>query len=128
MADYLLDTNILILHLRGRLDIAALLDQWGRDSGLCISVISRMEILAGMHPHEEGATMALLDSLVNLPLDEAVADRAGTLMYRYSRQGTPLSFPDALIAATAMHHGLILATTDPKHFPMPDLRLHRVWV
>ena len=124
MADYLLDTNVLILHLRERPEITALLTRWGVEGALCISVATRTEILAGMHPHEEERTMALLDSLVNLPVDEAIADRAGRLIYQYARQGIQLSFADALIAATALHHDLTLATTNPKHFPMPELHLY----
>ena len=124
MADYLLDSNILILHLRERPEITALLTQWGTEGALYISVATRTEIVAGMRPHEEERTLELLDSLENLPVDEAIADRAGRLIYRYARQGVQLSFADALIAATALEHDLTLATTNPKHFPMPELRLH----
>ena len=124
MADYLLDSNVLILHLRERPEITALLTQWGQEGPLYISVATRTEILAGMRPHEEERTMELLDSLENLPVDEAVADRAGRLIYQYARQGVQFSFPDALIAATALRHDLTLATTNPKHFPITDLRLH----
>lgn len=124
MADYLLDSNVLILHLREHPEITALLTQWGKEGPLYISVATRTEILAGMRPHEEERTMGLLDSLENLPLNTTIADRAGRLIYQHARQGIQLSFPDALIAATALHHDLALATTNPKHFPMPDLRLH----
>lgn len=125
MADYLLDTNILILALRSVPKALNLLDALDRKKErVCISVATRTEILAGMRPHEEERTMELLDSLENLPLDEATADRAGRLIYQYARQGIQFSFPDALIAATALHHDLTLATTNPKHFPVPDLRLH----
>jgi predicted nucleic acid-binding protein len=124
VANYLLDTNVLILHLRERSEITALLAHWGLENILYISVATRTEILAGMRPHEEERTMELLYSLENLPVDEAVADQAGRLIYQHARRGIQLSFPDALIAATALHHNLTLATTNPKHFPMPDLRLH----
>jgi predicted nucleic acid-binding protein len=30
--------------------------------------------------------------------------------------------PDALIAAVAIENGLTLATDNPKHFPMPELK------
>ncbi|HIC94395.1 MAG TPA: type II toxin-antitoxin system VapC family toxin, partial [Anaerolineae bacterium] len=112
------------LHLRERPEITALLTRWGVEGALCISVVTRTEILAGMHPHEEERTMGLLDSLENLPVDEAIADRAGRLIYQYARQGVQLSFADTLIAATALHHNLILATTDPKHFPSPELQIY----
>ena len=124
MADYLLDSNVLILHLRERPEITALLTQWGQEGPLHISVATRTEILAGMRPHEEERTVELLDSLENLPVDKAIADRAGRLIYQYARQGIQFSFPDALIAATALRHDLTLVTTNPKHFPITDLRLH----
>jgi predicted nucleic acid-binding protein len=124
VANYLLDTNVLVLQLRERSEITALLTQWGAENVLYISVVTRTEILAGMRPHEEERTVELLDSLENLPVDEATADRAGRLIYQYARQGIQFSFPDALIAATALHHNLTLATTNPKHFPVPDLLLH----
>lgn len=124
MADYLLDSNVLILHLRERPEITALLTRWGKEGTLYISVATRTEIVAGMRPHEEERTLELLDSLENLPVDEAIADRAGRLIYQYARQGIQLSFADALIAATALEHDLTLATTNPKHFPIPELRLY----
>ena len=125
MADYLLDTNILIFALRSDPKALDFLDALERKKErACISVVTRTEILAGMRPHEEERTMELLDSLENLSVDEAIADRAGRLIYQYARQGVQLSFADALIAATALEHDLTLATTNPKHFPMPELRLH----
>lgn len=126
MADYLLDTNILILHLRGRKDVSTLLTKWSKTGTLFISVVTRTEILAGMHLHQTKRTMALLNSLMTINVDEAIADQAGRLIYQYARKNIQLSVPDTLIAATALQHNLILATTNTKHFPMPTLRLHPV--
>ena len=124
MADYLLDTNILILHLRECPDITALLTQWSETGALCISMVTRTEILAGMHPHETARTVEFLDSLIGIIVDKAIADQAGRLIYQYTRQGIRLSFPDALIAATALQHNLTLVTTNAKHFPIAELHLH----
>jgi predicted nucleic acid-binding protein len=124
MADYLLDTNVLILHLRERPDITALLTRWSEASVLYISTVTRTEILAGMHPHEEARTVELLDSLTSIIVDEAIADQAGRLIYQYTHQGIQLSFPDALIAATALQRNLTLVTTNAKHFPIPELHLY----
>lgn len=123
MTDYLLDTNVLILHFRNRPNITALLNQWETTGALYISVVTRTELLAGMHPPEEQKTIALLDSLISLVVNEVIADRAGRLIYQYARQGVQLALPDAQIAATALEHQLTLATTNVKHFPMPDLTL-----
>jgi len=125
VADYLLDTNILILALRSDPKALDFLDALERKKErACVSVVTRTEILTGMRPHEEERTMELLDSLENLPVDAAIADRAGRLIYQHARQGVQLSFADAVIAATALHHHLTLGTTNPKHFPMPELRLY----
>jgi predicted nucleic acid-binding protein len=79
-----------------------------------------------MHPHQSKRTMARLNSLTTINVDEAIADQAGHLIYQYARKNIRLSLPDTLIAATALQHSLILATTNTKHFPMPTLRLHPV--
>ena len=92
--------------------------------GIVISVVTRTEILAGMRPHEEETTMALLDSLISLSVDEAIADPPGLIIGRYTRQGITFSFADAVIAATALQRDLTLATGNAKHFPVPDLRVH----
>ena len=124
MSEYILDTNILILHLRNRPDITNLLKQWRQSGKLYISTVVRTELITGMHPHEEERTLALLDSLVSLPVDSQTADLAGRLMYRYARRGITLGLPDTLIAATAIVHNLTLATSNVKHFPIPELEIY----
>ena len=92
MADYLLDTNILILALRSDPKALAFLDALDREKErACISDATRTEILAGMRPHEEERTMELLDSLDNLLMDKTIADRAGRQTYQHARRG--ISFP-----------------------------------
>lgn len=125
MANYLLDTNVVILALRGvpqALNFLDTLNQTQEQS--YISVVTRTEILAGMRPHEEERTMILLESLASILVNEVIADQAGRLIYQYARQGVQLSLPDAQIAATALHYNLTLVTTNTKHFPMPQLTLH----
>ena len=116
MADLLLDTNTLISHLRKRASVTDFLLRWGQRDNLYISVVTRTEILAGMRPNEERETLELLISLSNLPVTSVVADRAGRLIYAAARRGIQTSFPDALIAATALEHDLIVVTTNAHHF------------
>jgi predicted nucleic acid-binding protein len=109
---------VLILHLRGKGCVPDLLDRWSQLHDLHIAMATRVEVLAGMHPHEERVTIQLLNSMTGLPVDASIADRAGRLIYEHARKGFHISFPDALVAATALEHGLTLVTTNARHFPM----------
>jgi predicted nucleic acid-binding protein len=121
MADLLLDSNVLILHLRKRGSASEFLLQWGKKDKLYISVVTRTEILAGMHAREERATTELLAAMPSLSIAPGIADRAGRLIYNLARNGVQFSFPDALIAATALEHDLTLVTTNARHFPVEGL-------
>ena len=123
MADLLLDSNILILHLRKRGSASEFLLQWGGEDNLCVSVVTRAEIIAGMRPREVGVTMELLEAMPSESVTPPVADRAGRLIYTLSRNGVQISFPDALIAATALEHDLTLVTTNARHFPVAGLKV-----
>jgi predicted nucleic acid-binding protein len=127
VAEYLLDSNVLILHLREDPEVVALLTRWAIQHDLYISVLTRTEILAGMRPQEEGLTMRLLNSLTNLTVDRFIADRAGRLIYDYARRGFQVSFPDALIAATALERDLTLVTTNAQPFPMLERRVRALF-
>jgi tRNA(fMet)-specific endonuclease VapC len=123
MNNYLLDTNMLVLHLRGEHGVPTLLGRWSQSHELYISVTTRVEILAGMRPAEESVTIHLLNSMNSLPVSQSIADRAGRLIYEQARRGHQVSFPDALIAATTLEHDLTLVTTNARHFPMLDKQI-----
>ena len=123
MPDYLLDTGPLIRHLRNRKDATLLLTDLTRSGSLCMSVVSRMEIVQGMRDDQKQITYELFDSLQTLPIDADIADMAGRYLAQYRRDGITLYVPDALIAATAVVRSLVLVTHDRRGFPMPELRL-----
>jgi len=124
MSDYLLDSCVLIRHLRRHKPTTDLLSTLVLEGKVGIATISRTEIIEGMREHEREATMRLLDSLLAYPLDVAIADLAGEYIRRYRAQGITLDKPDTIIGATAVLHGLVLVTYNQKHFPMPELQLY----
>ncbi len=126
MNDYLLDTNILILYLRKTSGYYELLDTLAQDDVLYISAMTRLEIIRGMRDHEKNGTLALLNSLETLEITIEVADKAGELIRTWRTQGVILEDADAIIAATALNHTLVLVTTNIKHFPMKDLVVYGV--
>lgn len=112
MADLLVDTDVFVDHVRG---VHALSPGQNR---LSYSVITRCELFAGKRADEEGLRL-LLGPFRELPVDHVVAERAGRL-----RRAAGLLAPDALIAATALHHGLTLMTANRHRFDgLPGLRL-----
>ena len=125
MPDYLLDTNILIRHLRRHQPTTDLMAALTLNGEVGISTITRIEMIQGMREHERNKTLELLNSLTPYDLDSAIADLSGEYIHHYQTQGITLTIPDAIIAATAMRYRLILVTYNAKHFPMPELHLYK---
>jgi predicted nucleic acid-binding protein len=121
MTDHLLDSGILVRHLRNYPAYVALTNQLAELGQLYIATFTRFEIMRGMREHEAEGTCRLVDSMVNLPVNPSVADLAGELVRTWQARGIVLGEGDAIIAATAMCFDLDLVTTNGRHFPMPEL-------
>lgn len=114
------DTSILIDHLRGDRRAHDLLNR-AMGSGherVTASVLTKVEVLAGVRRGEEEATQALLSILEWIPVDEPLADRAGALARQYLRTHPGIDPVDFVIAATVEHQGATLLTRNRRHFPM----------
>ena len=107
---YLLDTNFVLGMLKATpevLDIVSARDLIA--SSCAYSAVTRMELLgyAGMTAAEEGLISNRLSNFIYLPITVEVEDLAIAL-----RRTRKVKLPDAIIAATARHHGLELLTLD----------------
>lgn len=113
------DTSVLIDHLRGD-DRARQLVREARRSGTRVvaSVLTKVEILAGVRPDETEATRRLLDRLEWIDVDGEVAEQAGALAARYVRSHPGIEVVDYVIAASAQRLDAELWTTKVRHFPM----------
>jgi len=124
VANYLLDTGIVIRHLRGQRRYVRFLRGLGKLGRLSVSVVTRLELHAGMHDDEKYATQKLLSRFATLELDRATADRAGDYLRASRKRGGGLGVPDAIIAATATANHLTLVTLNRAHFEsIPGLSL-----
>lgn len=104
MPDLLVDTDVFVDHLRGVRRI-----QPSRER-ILYSVVTRCELFAGRETEEETIQL-LLEPFEEVSVDRPVAERAGRL-----RRAGGLRTPDALIAATALEHQLVLITRNTRDF------------
>jgi predicted nucleic acid-binding protein len=110
----LVDTDVFIDHLRGATELKA------GSHRLHYSVITRAELFAGSTATD--VVSRLLAPLREVPVDRAIAERAGRL-----RRETGIRLPDALIAASALERRLLVATRNRKDFePVRGLRFRRL--
>lgn len=112
MSKYLVDTTLLIEHLRGNKQAKVFLE----DNSPNISTVSIAELIQGSRDKEElVAALKLVSSLSEITIDKKISNHATELMKKfYLSKG--LKFLDALIAATALENKLILITGNLKHF------------
>jgi tRNA(fMet)-specific endonuclease VapC len=124
---YLLDTDILISYLRGHSGTIDLLKSLASSgASFSISVITVVEIEAGIRTGEKAKTKELLDSMESVILDTPMAHLAGSFLSEHRRKGVSLSLADVMIAATAVSENLILLTYNQRHYPMPELKIHQL--
>jgi toxin FitB len=110
----LVDSDVLVDHLRGLCRFVP------GDDELHVSSITRAELFAAQRG-DERRVGRLLGALVELPVDRAVAERGGRIQRAFGAR-----LPNALVAATAIEHGLALLTRNTRDFEMiKGLRLRQ---
>jgi len=115
----ILDTSILIDHLRGNREAVALIDdQLAGGDQMGASLVTKIELIAGMRSHERRAVRTLVDRLGWVDVTDPIAEDAGALARRYARSHPGIGVVDFVIAATARELGATLWTHNIRHFPM----------
>jgi predicted nucleic acid-binding protein len=126
---YLLDTDVVVNWLKGRQGEVALLRSLSQ-TGLAISLISYGEIYEGIYfGRDPVANEKLFRQFLRwvdvVPLNRSILRRFARLRGQLRQTGQLISDTDLLIAATALHHSLILVTGNTRHFSrIPDLSLY----
>jgi|LGVF01.2.fsa_nt_gb predicted nucleic acid-binding protein len=123
MEQYLIDTDIIIDHLRGEEKARDFLRQIkSGGSDILYSVITKAELYPGVRPKEVKKVARLLSSMEEVRIDGEIAVDAGRYRNKfYSSHG--LLLPDALIAASAKKAGAVLITLNKRHYPMKDIKI-----
>lgn len=115
----ILDTSILIDHLRGNRAAVALIDEHLADGDqMGASLLTKVELIAGMRSHERRSVRTLVDRLGWVDVTDPIAEGAGALARRYARSHPGIGVVDFVIAATARELEATLWTHNIRHFPM----------
>lgn len=107
---YLLDTNLVLGLLKASPEVVDMVASRGLLASNCAySAVTRMELLGypNMTDGEKRVITDRLSKFIYLPITVEIEDLA--LVLRRTRK---VKLPDALVTATAMHHGLELLTLD----------------
>jgi len=125
MSKYLLDSDIIIWHLRGRKEITEMLKDLQRSGLPACSAISVLEVQLGVKTKdEEGKTNRFLESLKVFDVNMDIAKIAAQLIREYKAKGVTMDIPDSIIASTCILYELILVTYNRKHYPISELKFH----
>ncbi len=135
----LLDTHVISESLKfaGDARVLAWLDAQLIES-LYVSTISLAELRFGIAALPSGKRKDTLHNSLQqrilplfhgriLPFDEAASETYGVLRARARSQGKAIASADGYIAATAIHHGLMVATRDTAPFEAAGLKVINPW-
>jgi tRNA(fMet)-specific endonuclease VapC len=116
------DSDVVSEFLKGRNALiaqkaAAYLTRYGQ---IEISLFTRYEVLRGLRAKKAKRLLRKFESFCSLHvvhlLPEDIIDIAADIWAELSRKGQPIGDSDPIIAATALHHGLGIATRNVAHF------------
>jgi predicted nucleic acid-binding protein len=115
MPGWMFDSAALIDYYHGRPGVAPYIEMIlsGQATG-AFSTITELELWQGIRPGEEKRHEAMLALLERVPLDGAIARRAGQLRQQFGLDR--LSLPNAVIAASAELTGRTLLTRNTRDF------------
>ena len=112
---YLWDTSIAVYYLQQHLPpyVEEIIDDIAQNSRICFSVITEIELFSWKSASQFDFDLVNLfvGVSLSLELEKDIRDKAAELRRQHN-----LEIPDAIIAATAVVHGLTLITNNSEDF------------
>jgi predicted nucleic acid-binding protein len=136
---FLLDTNVISELIKSQPDgnVLRWIDET-EEALLFLSVLTLGEIRNGVERLNPGKRRGRLESWLTVDLrlrfqdriltvDEAIAQRWGAMSATAAKKGRPLPVIDGLLAATALHHDLMLVTRNDTDFSVTGVPALNPW-
>ena len=111
-----LDTSILIDYYRKQHKSKTKFLQLSTQYNFSISVIAKLEILAGINPEQKDFWKEVFQKIEVFPLMEKDVEIAAEIIQTLTRKNKIIGLKDILIASTAIANNLRLATLNIKDF------------
>jgi len=139
LSGFLLDTNIPSELIRSHPDPRVLAWVYGQVeeslylSAVTIGELRRGSVLLPLSKKRTDLERWIEDDMLRrfrsriLPVTVAIADRWGALDAQCQLKGTPLNTADGMIAATALEHGLTVATRNVRDFAGTAVPVFNPW-
>lgn len=129
MSNVLFDTNIYLYHYRKYPDAVAAINTALKEGAvILLSVIQVSELLSTIAVDRDDAVRTDMETYISsvhqiVDVTESIARKAAEIRRLWkARTGKNLKLPDALIAATAIHHNAVLMGNNDKDFaPLHDM-------
>lgn len=139
MSGFLLDTNCISELVRAHPEPRVV--EWLEytdEAALYLSVLTLGEIRKGVAALPQSKRRTRLETWLEvdlrarfsdriLPVDAIVADRWGLLAAQVKRKGMPLAVIDGLLAATALHYNLTVASRNDTDFLSAEVPVLNPW-
>jgi toxin FitB len=139
MSGFLLDTNCISELVRPKPERRVM--EWmeaADEAMLHLSVLTLGEIRQGLAGLAQGKRRTHLETWLEIDLqarfagrivalDAAIADRWGVIAAEAKRRGKALSVIDGLLAATALHHNLVVVSRNARDFAMAPVQVLNPW-
>lgn len=139
MSGFLLDTNIISELVKAKPEPKVI--RWVESTPedlLYLSVLTFGEIRKGIEMLPQASRRAQLEAWLGgelqprfidriLPIEEAIADRWGRMAGEAQTQRRPVPVIDGLLAATAIHHNLILVTRNVADIAQTGVSVFNPW-
>lgn len=119
---YLIDTNIIISHLKGDINITSFLLDLEKQGNFYTSVLNKAEVDSGLFPEEASKSDIFFDKIKIYDVTLTIANIGSSYYKRYNKSHG-ITLVDAIIAGTAKYYNIALITMNKKHFPMDDFTI-----